>query len=286
MSHTTLIDEQGEPWFAGAPELRRRLGAIAAGDDISAHAVREHGFVMVRERAGSVHVSLRPERVRRPALATLFYQLAEARPERLVLSYLGCDWQHEVVGSAHEAMLRVEDLVASSAGWRPGAGYIVQRHSLIPRRHPSLQQLAPLLAVWHLLGGRSPGPLPEVLVRFGFLDRSVIVRNPARSGRMVFEHRGKAFTFYQPCWNLLAMGRDVEDQPDRDYGKHTARCYREAFAEDAPRFEAVDAVIRTPGHEVRRSRFDRLILPWRMSDGERVATGISLLRASYVLDCA
>lgn len=286
MAHTTLIDEQGEPWLAGAPELRRRLGTVPVGADLSDHAVQEHGFVMMRERPGSLQVSLRPERVRRPTLATLFYRLAEVRPQRLVLSYLGRDWQHEVVGNAHEAMLRVEDLVASSAGWHPGAGYTVQRHSLVMRRHPSLQELAPLLAVWHLAAGRSPCPLPEVLGRLGFLNRSVIVRNPARSGRMVFEHRGKSFTFYQPCWNLLAMGRDVEDQPDLDYGKHTARCYREAFAEDAPRFESIDAVIRTPGREVRRSRFDRLILPWRMPNGERAATGVSLLRASYVLDCA
>jgi len=134
--------------------------------------------------------------------------------------------------------------------------------------------------------GCGPDRLAEVLVPLGFFDRAAIVRNPRGSDRLLFEHRGRAFTFYQPCWNLLAMGRDVEDQPDRVYGAHTARCYREAFAEDAPRFEAVDALIRTPGREVRRSRFDRLILPWRTKSGERVATGVSLIRASYRLDCA
>ena len=286
MIHPTLIDDRGEPWWTGAPELRRRLGCPEPGEDFAARAVREHGYVLLRERKGALHVTLRPARVKRPTLATLFYRLAEAKPARLLLSHLGREWQHEVSGSTHEAMLRLEDLVAFASGWAPRAIYAVERHSLIPRRLPSLQQLAPLLAVWHLMGGRGPDRLAELLAPLGFLDRAAIVRKPRGSGRLTFEHRGKAFTFYQPCWNLLAMGRDVEDQPDGVYGTNTARCYRETFAEDAPRFESVDALIRTPGHEVRRSRFDRLILPWRTPRGERVATGVSLVRASYRLDCA
>jgi len=270
----------------GAQQLRLRLGCAGPEDDFPTRAVLEHGYVLLRDRNGALQVSLRPERVNRSTLATLFYRLAEAMPERLLLSHFGCEWHHEVLGSAHEAMLRLEDLVAVAAGWAPRAIYAVERHSLIPRRYASLQQLAPLLAVWHLLGGRGPDRLAEVLEPLGLLDRAAIVRNPRGSDRLVFEHRGKAFTFYQPCWNLLAMGRDVEDQPDRVYGAHTARCYREVFAEDAPRFEAVEALIRTPGREIRRSRFERLILPWKTPSDERVATGISLVRTSYRLDCA
>jgi len=281
--HPTLIDGRGEPWWAGAPELRRRFAAAGAFEDVSALAVREHGYVLLRERKGALHVALRPERVTRPALATLFFRLAEAKPTRLLLSHFGEEWTHEVCGNAHETMLRLEDLVAFASGWALRAIYDVERHPLIPRRHPSLRQLAPMLAVWHLLGGRGPDRLAEVLAPLGFLDRSAIIRRPKGTERVLFEHRGKAFTFYQPCWNLLAMGRDVEDQPDCVYGAHTARCYRETFAEDAPRFESVEALVRTPEREVRRSRFDRLILPWRTHSGERVATGISIVRASYRL---
>lgn len=214
LSHPTLIDDRGEPWWAGAPELRRRLGSAEAGEDFSLRAVREHGYVLLRERKGALHVMLRPAHVKRPTLATLFYRLAEAEPGRLLLSHLGREWRHEVCGSAHEAMLRLEDLVAFASGWALRAIYAVERHPLIPRRHPSLQQLAPLLAVWHLTGGKGPDRLAEVLAPLGFLDRAAIVRNPRGSDRLTFEHRGSAFTFYQPCWNLLAMGRDVEDQPD------------------------------------------------------------------------
>jgi hypothetical protein len=286
MGQSTLIDDRGSLWHAGAPELRRRLGYPNPDFDLAGYAVRNLGFVLVREKGVSVHVSLRPALVRPPALAALFYRLAEVSPDRLLLSYLQGRWLHEIMRSSYEAMLRLEDLVYAAAYRQPRSAYLVQRHSLAPRRHSALERLGPLLAVWRLTGGRYPDRLTDLLGALDLLDRALVLRNPAGTDRLVFDHRGTAFSFYQPCWNLLAIGRDLEDQPDRDYGVRTAETYRAALAEGEPRFEAVDAVINTPGRDVRRSRYDRLILPWRGSEGDRFTTGVSVLRSSYVLDCA
>src|SRR5512137_1902831 len=97
MSPSCLIDDQGKVWFAGAPDLRRRLGYTDPDFDLPAYAVRNLGYVLVRERGNSVHVSLRPVLVRPPALAGLFSPLAAAAPERLLLSYLQRDWKHEML---------------------------------------------------------------------------------------------------------------------------------------------------------------------------------------------
>jgi len=286
VSLSFLIDDQGKVWPAGALDLRRRLGYPDPDFDLPAYAMRNLGYVLVRERGNSVHVSLRPAMVRPPALAGLFYHLAEAAPERLLLSYLQREWKHELLRSAHEATLRLEDLVDAASARHPRSTYLVQRHSLAPRRHSALERLSPLLAVWHLVSGRYPDRLVDLLGALGVLDRAVVHRNPAGTNRLIFDHRGTAFSHYRPSWNLLAVGRDIEDQPDRAYAARTAETYRAVLQDEEPRFEAVDAVITTPGRDVLRSRYDRLILPWRGSDGDRFVTGISVLRSSYVLDCA
>jgi hypothetical protein len=286
VSLSCLIDDQGKVWYAGAPDLRRRLGYPDPDFDLPAYAVRNLGYVKVRQRRGSAHVSLRPSLVRPPALAGLFYHLAEAMPDRLLLSYLLRDWQHELIRSAHEAMLRLEDLVCAASVRHPPSTYLVQRHPLAPRRHSAMESLSPLLAVWHLTSGRYPDRLVDMLATLGLRERAVVHRNPAGTDRLIFDHRGTAFSHYPPSWNLLAVGRDIEDQPDRAYAARTAATYRAVLQENEPRFEAVDAVITTPGDDMLRSRYDRLILPWCGSDGDRFVTGVSMLRTSYILDCA
>jgi len=282
----TLIDDKGEAWPAGSGELPRRLGRSPPEFDFVGHAVRNLGFVLLRQRGQSMHLSFRPALMTPPTLGTLFYRLAEAMPERLLLSYLESDWRHEMMRSAHEAMLRLEDLVYASSGWRPASNYLVQRHPLLPRKHSALQSLGPLLAIWYVTSGVWTDNVRDLLATLDLLDRAVVLQNPARSSRLVFDYRGASFSFYPKCWNLLAIGRDLEDQPDRDYGVRTAQAYREALDEGEPRFEAVDAVIRAPDNRARRSRYDRLILPWRGSGNERFLTGVSVLRATYQLQSA
>lgn len=286
MGFGTLIDDRGETWTAGCPDLRRRLGFGRSDFDLVGYAVRTLGFALIRQRGRSIHLSLRPALTTPATLGTLFYRLAEATPERLLISYLQNAWQHEVLRSAHEAMLRLEDLVFATSTWRPSSTYLVQRHPLVLRQHSALESLGPLLAIWHVTGGLWTDRLRDLLTALNLLDRAILLHNPAGGDRLVFDHRGTSFSFYPPSWNRLAIGRDIEDQPDRDYGARTAHTYREVLGDGEPRFEAVDAVIRDPGHDVRRSRYDRLILPWRTSENERFLTGVSVLRATYLLESA
>lgn len=266
--------------------MRRRLGYPDPDFDLPGYAVRNLGFVRVRDRGPSVHISLRPALVRPPSLAGLFYHLAEATPDRVLLSYFQRDWRHEVIRSIHEAILRLEDLVYAAGGKYPRSTYLSQRNPLAPRRHAALERLSPLLVIWQFTAGRYPDGLPDLLAALGLVDSAVVHRNPAGTNRLIFDHRGLGFLHYQPCWNLLAVGRDIEDQPDRAYAARTAVGYRAALDDGEPRFEAIDAVINTPGRDTRRSRYDRLILPWRGSNGERFVTGVSVLRSSYVIDAA
>jgi hypothetical protein len=280
-----LIDTEGEVRFVGAPETRRAIANAPDSDWLNC-AVRELGFVLVRERPTSVQIWLRPSLVTEAALIALFYHVAEAAPERVLLSYLIDEWHHEVVRTAREAMLRVEDLVLTARASRPPMRYQAQSHPSQLLRHEKYRHWAPLLAVWELTGGCSPGRLIDMLRSWSLLDRATVLRNPLHSERLLFEHHGGAYSFYAPYRNMPAIGRDFEDQPDRHFAASVANAYRSALGSREPRFEAVDAVARTPGRLVRRSRYDRLILPWQSATGERFVTSLWNLRTSYAFESA
>lgn len=279
MPAATLIDDKGEIRFAGA-RIQCRTGQTN-GAESPDHAVRELGYVSLRERASSVQVFLRPSLVTEATLAALFYRLAEATPERVLISYLADEWRHELVRGAHQAMVRLEDLVSEAGMWQPRARYREEPQEIALGKHAALERWRPLLGVWGLTGGRVPGRITDLFAALGLGDEALLLRMPRNSERLIIEHYGLGISFY-PLWcKLLLPGRDAEEQPDRDYAAMMTRAYRVAFGKRQPRFDAVDAVVRDPEGEMRRYRYDRLILPWEGDDGARFASGIWRLRSSY-----
>jgi len=281
-----LIDGDGEIRSIGAPEVPRCAKAGGCDYDWPDRAAREFGFVLVRERATSMQIWLHPPLVTEAALAALFYHMAEARPERLLLSYLLGDWHYEVIRTAGEAMLRIEDLVLTARESRPAGRYHAQSHPSNLLRHSSYAHWAPMVAVWGLTGGRLPDRPCEMLRSWSLQDQALVLRNPPVSDRLLLEHHGGACSLHDPYRDTAWIGRDFEDQHDHQFAAAVANAYRTALGSREPRFEAVDAVVRTPGRLDRRSRYDRLILPWQSATGERIVTSLWKLRASYAFETA
>jgi hypothetical protein len=125
--------------------------------------------------------------------------------------------------------------------------------------------------------------MPETLKPRVTLTRMTAAGAPRN--RALVEHIGSGFRVFDACWALGAVGRDLEQQPDPAYGVRSARAYHEVANLGQPRLELVDAVIDVPGRSVRRSRYDRLMLPFR-SRGEIFVCGASVLRSSYPLELA
>jgi hypothetical protein len=98
----------------------------------------------------------------------------------------------------------------------------------------------------------------------------------------VFRHFGSGFTIFDhldPGWKYTLQGRPVAEQPDKEYASWIDASYRQALDEAAPRFDHVDAVVRTAtgsGHtQTDRFIYDRLMLPSRSAGGERVLLNVS-----------
>jgi hypothetical protein len=140
-------------------------------------------------------------------------------------------------------------------------------------------RFAAVAALWRSSGGSLPSDLVAILDRSGLQARAALLRNPAGTGRLVYEYVGSGYSFIdKACLPLLLVGEDIEMLPDRNYGGWAAGSYYECLSDREPRLETVSAVMaRTDGQRL-WSYYDRMLLPWRSADGTRFVLGLSEVR--------
>jgi hypothetical protein len=164
----------------------------------------------------------------------------------------------------------------------------VQRHRPIyalsprPLRHlqrPRYTRFTPVVSLWQEQRGRLSKTLMQLLSRHGLQGRASLLRNPAGTERLVYEHVGSGYSFVDnACTPFLLIGKDIEMLPDRDYGGFAARSYYECVTDEEPRLETVSATMRRTNGQRLWSYYDRVLLPWRGGDGTRFVLGLSEVR--------
>jgi hypothetical protein len=84
---------------------------------------------------------------------------------------------------------------------------------------------------------------------------------------------------------MSMLGREIEEQPDNVYGEWLAAAYRELLQDDEsePGLQTVEAVVSVSDGRAVRTRYERLLLPWRSSGGDRWITSQPILRMRRVI---
>jgi hypothetical protein len=81
------------------------------------------------------------------------------------------------------------------------------------------------------------------------------------------------------CESLAAVGREfLDDTPDRDYGAWVVQAYEQVLCSRRLRVHAVRALVRTSAAATLRTRYDRVLIPWRSTSGDVFAMGLSIQR--------
>ena len=113
----------------------------------------------------------------------------------------------------------------------------------------------------------------------GLFQRTILVRQSS-SSRLITEHLGAGIMILRPCEALLTIGRDFDDMPDRDYGAWVAKAYDEVLWSRRLRVDSVRASVRTSPSTTLRTRYDRVLMPWRRKGDEMFGMGVSIRRES------
>lgn len=269
-----LIDDAGRRlrW----PEDSRRItaGHYDPDFDFPEYAVRNLGFVMITQRKGAMCVRFRPTFCGRRTAMSLLSLAGDCTDTRAAISYFGRTWSHEVCRGGQPLQRRLLEILGEPAGETGEPPFLA-----VPRRLSGLLRdgdnpFAPVLRRW--LDNVQPGDIHEFLESRRLYDRSMIVARMPDTGAFVFRHSGAGLQLYSSGWARSAVGRHLHDQPDHAYGRWIDDACRAVDDAQVPRYELISATVAPDGHDPRPWRYERLMLPWRATDGARLVVSVSL----------
>jgi hypothetical protein len=275
---SVLIDDKGRPWQDGAWDLARRIGYSHPTLDLVSFAVRERGFVHLRPQDGGVRVALRAGGFGLAALAGALFIVKDRKPQRILLAIFDGDgWQYEMLANVWEFAERTEQL-ARGGPVRSRYRWLAAERNLKSLSLPGFASARAVVRLWQECHARMPDDLPGAIGQMADINRMVLVRRPAGTSRLLVEHFGAAISVRQPCDAFLAVGRDFEDLPDRDYGNWAAEAYIRSLSSDRLCLQSVNATVRRSEATTVVGRYDRLLMPWRGSGDDRFVMCMSIRR--------
>lgn len=240
--------------------------------DFPGYAVRNLGYAMIAEGAAFMRIRLRPAFVGHRTLEALLAHAARRAPARIAITYFDGAWRDELC-DGRSLKRRLLDLAQKPEGGSSQSGFIAVRRGIAGVLREPDDPFAPLLRRW--LDNTDPDGLIAFLDSCGLYDRAMIAERTPDNGQFVFRHSGQRIQLYEPSWAGSAVGRAVQDQPDRDYGEWIADACHKVDERQVPRYELVMARVGRGGGTPRYWRYARLMLPWRTA-GRRVVVSVSL----------
>jgi hypothetical protein len=271
---SVIFDDRGELWDTRSPWLASELNASIGGEQLVEYAIRNLGFVTIKEMGGSLRISLRPKVVSPIAFSALLYWLHDRVVDRVLISFLDREWSHEMLPSRQDAVRKLMSRVDFGQASRDG-DFLQEALPL-----ESLSSSSPLKGVldfWSASGGKFDRERLTPLLQRALNGRFVLVEASPDRPSLVIKDVGGGLSKPAEYWLARSIGNRVEDQPDYDYGKWIANFYRQVITTGTPSLGDVDAVINWPQQARRSFRYRRLVVPFNGEGNSTMLLGASLV---------
>src|SRR5262249_8010912 len=82
--------------------------------------------------------------------------------------------------------------------------------------------IRPIVELWRERRGELTDDVYRVMIQDRAYRRAVLARRVKRTSRFIVEYLGTGHQHLRPCESLGTIGRDIQDQPDRQYGAWVA----------------------------------------------------------------
>ena len=164
--------------------------------------------------------------------------IANEHPTRIALCYEG---RVEIVGAVGDAFRRIEELVQTHPSVIPVVSRKRRPLNCLPRS--IADPINGLLHIWSNTAAEFTHERRAQLCTMISLDDMLIIRNPRKTDKLLFENWGKNFDFFGPRWVQIARGRHVVDQPFPKVAHWTASHYREALEVGGPNLDEISLAL-------------------------------------------
>jgi hypothetical protein len=270
-----MITPQGDWVVQGSAEFLRDLGDLNPDYDAALFAVKNLGYIRF-ELIGDhvIEVELHPRNVALPALLAVQQQLLCSKIRLFRIKYLDLAWHSEITSSAEQAVARLSTLCSYSP--EPGS---TERFSAEMRSYAQLfddeeHPLRPMLLKWRMSFGHFDPTVISFAINHQLASRMMIFGVKPHSPEPVFRFVGDGFFWTDGDFQMMAPGEKLVNQPDKEYGAWVAEFYKSVAATGEPRYDTVTATIMLPANKsgLLRTRYERLLLPWKTPSDEILVT--------------
>ena len=281
--YDVILDDDGRVWPVWSDDLRERHDARDLEGDFIDYLICNLGHVRLRISAPAVaaHLIFRPGFVATSAVARVAELLLAQNTKRFVLELVGPSASHQSVSDFDDVVaILTHSAEQGSALRRPR--FFKQPLSLTRlERADRLASLHAYYKAWK-----------RVLGNYDLLDTStpLFQRTSPHYRALIYPGHAKFVeigTGYKGVKSLVAeaQGRRIDDQADGAYAAWVSDSVLEASFVRKPAFEMIEATLQSADQAPMRSRYERLLLPWRSRIGPMVSSA-SVLRLLYRADPA
>lgn len=277
-----IVDRDGSVYSAYDEKLVERWGYPEPDFDLPSFAVRNLGAIDVLVEPQHIVITFRWVTVKHEALAGVTQLLGQLPTREVRICVDANSWTEQSFANPEAATAWLQSNRTLWLGQSERSVVTTPRtlRTLAERPLSKIEgpddRLSLLFKKWRLMRGEFTEDIVMFFVQHGMIDRA-IVANQRNEGDLAYQHVGADIKLYDrehPDWTYTAAGRPVSEQPDREYGRWAAAIYSDVIERREPAFDHVDAIVRD-GNAVSRFRYDRLLLPWQLSSGAKVITGLS-----------
>ena len=274
------VSPEGAVYAPGTEAFFERIGYSNPDFDAGDYVVRNLGFVAISRRSSDrMMVRLRPSMVSGQALDSALRVLVSQNFAQGEIQHFGQDWTSEVWPNDPAMLHRLVELCEKSAGTKePQFGAkALQLDSLAETDDNPLR---PLFQKWRVSSSVFDDTTMPFLIGYGLDYRLTVMTAQGHGEPMRFQFFGEGFKFYDAKQKANIIGAPIDHQPDPDYGKWLRAQYSKVIETGKPSLDYVTARIKSDDGPGRRSRYERLLLPWRTNDNKLLVTCASILMST------
>lgn len=261
---------------------RQANGSGRAISDAVDHAVREKGWIGVdfSEAREEIKLTFRAMDMAEEAVTAACALLLIPKLRSVVLKYHFRGWTFEKHLDGASASLRVMEIAQAAEQLRRRSEFFAAAKDpemLFREPGDEARRLGNLLKAWRESTGVFTCKTIPLLKDFGLLSRTLLIEPVKDNGCGKFTFIGEDFTVYGKSWPQEGIGQPVEQQFDSGYGVWVAKALAVMRESGLPQYEHVDARIRRPSGEYRRSRYKCLRTLWRDANNHPILMTNSLI---------
>jgi hypothetical protein len=268
-----MVNPDGQWVFPGSGEFLEMLGDPSPDYDAEAFAVKNMGFIKFSliEQA-IVEIELHPRTVELPALLAVQQQLQSSGVRLFRIKYLTTAWHSEITSTVEQAIIRLSELCAPEFIAPTKDKYVVEQRDYAQLFNDDENPLRFMAQKWRTSFGRFDSTIISHAINHNLLSQMLIIGIKPKKPDPVFRFVGDGHaSWLDRHYHMSVLGESVENVPDKDYAGWAAEFYKHVVSTGQPRFDSVTASIQSRENPY-RTRYERLVLPWRTSSDEILLT--------------